>query len=57
MAFVAAHPELETKPWDCLGATEYGHFASVADLVRQIGCDERRYKDESLARMAEPRLR
>jgi ubiquinol oxidase len=57
MAFVAAHPELETKPWDCPGAAEYGHFASVADLVRQIGCDERRHKDESLARMAEPRLR
>jgi hypothetical protein len=29
----------------------------VADLVRQIGCDERHHKDESLARMAEPRLR
>jgi ubiquinol oxidase len=57
MAFVAAHPELETKPWDCPGTAEYGHFASVADLVRQIGCDERRHKDESLARMAEPRLR
>jgi ubiquinol oxidase len=57
MAFVAAHPELETKPWDCPGAAEYGHFASVADLVRQIGCDERRHKDESLFRMAEPRLR
>ena len=57
MAFVAAHPELETEPWDCPGAAEYGHFASVADLVRQIGCDERRHKDESLARMAEPRLR
>lgn len=57
MAFVAAHPELETRPWDCPEAAGYGRFASVADLVRQIGCDERQHKDESLARMAEPRLR
>ena len=57
MTFVAAHPELEARPWDCPGAEGYGHFASVADLVRQIGCDERHHKDESLARMAEPRLR
>ena len=57
MAFVAAHPELETTPWDCPEAASYGRFASVADLVRQIGCDERQHKDESLARLAAPRLR
>jgi hypothetical protein len=57
MAFAAAHPELETKPWDCPEAAGYGRFASVADLVRQIGCDERQHKDESLARLAAPRLR
>jgi hypothetical protein len=57
MAFVAAHPELETEPWDCPDASGYGRFASVADLVRQIGCDERQHKEESLARMTEPRLR
>jgi ubiquinol oxidase len=57
MTFVAAHPELETEPWDCPEAAGYGHFASVADLVRQIGCDERHHKDESVARLAEPRLR
>jgi ubiquinol oxidase len=57
MAFVAAHPELATQPWDCPEAAGYGRFASVADLVRQIGCDERQHKDESLARLAEPRLR
>jgi ubiquinol oxidase len=38
-------------------AAGYGRFASVADLVRQIGCDERQHKNESLARLAEPRLR
>lgn len=56
MEFVAAHPELETHPWDCLEAAGFGRFASVADLIRQIGCDEREHKQESLARLAEPRL-
>jgi ubiquinol oxidase len=56
MAFVAAHPELESRPWDCPEAAGYGRFASIADLVRQIGCDERQHKDESLARLAAPRL-
>jgi ubiquinol oxidase len=57
MAFVAAHPELENRPWDCPEAAGYGRFASIADLVRQIGCDERQHKDESVARLAAPRLR
>ena len=56
MEFVDAHPELETRPWDCPEAAAYGCFASVADLIRQIGCDERAHKEESLARLAEPRL-
>ena len=57
MTFVAAHPELETRRWDCPEAAGYGRFASIADLVRQIGCDERQHKDESLARLSAPRLR
>jgi len=56
MEFVAAHPGLDTEPWQCPEAAGYGHFASVADLIRQIGCDERAHKEESLARLAEPRL-
>jgi ubiquinol oxidase len=56
MEFVAAHPDLESRPWDCPEAAGYGRFASVADLIRQIGCDERAHKEESLARLAEPRL-
>lgn len=56
MEFVAAHPDLETRPWNCPEAAGYGRFASVADLIRQIGCDERAHKDESLARLAEPRF-
>ncbi len=38
-------------------AAGYGHFASIADLIRQIGCDERQHKQESLVRLAQPRLR
>jgi ubiquinol oxidase len=56
MEFVAAHPYLETRPWNCPEATGYGRFASIADLIRQIGCDERAHKEESLARLTEPRL-
>ncbi len=54
--FVAEHPELEDEPYDGLFADDYGHFASVADLLRQIGHDERTHKLESLARMDEPRF-
>jgi hypothetical protein len=36
---------------------EYGRFASLADLLRQIGHDERMHKDESLQHMKEPRFR
>jgi ubiquinol oxidase len=56
MEFVASHPGLESRPWNCPEAAGYGHFASVADLIRQIGCDERAHKEESLARLADPRL-
>ena len=54
--FVAEHPELEHEPYEGLFADDYGHFASVADLLRQIGHDERMHKLESLARMDEPRF-
>jgi ubiquinol oxidase len=56
MEFVATHPDLDMCPWDCPEAAGYGRFASVADLIRQIGCDERAHKDESLAQLAALRL-
>jgi hypothetical protein len=40
-----------------LFADEYGRFESLADLFCQIGHDERVHKDDSLARMGEPRFR
>ena len=36
---------------------DYAELDSVADLFRQIGYDERVHKEESLARMREPRFR
>ena len=57
MAFVAAPPRAGDQAVGLPRGSRYGRFASVAELVRQIGCDERQHKDESLARMAEPRLR
>jgi ubiquinol oxidase len=49
MRFVAEHPELDHEPFDCTAARGYGRFASLADLLRQIGHDERVHKLESLA--------
>jgi ubiquinol oxidase len=54
--FVQENPEFEDEPYDGLFAEEYGHYESVADLFRQIGHDERVHKNESLARMDEPRF-
>ena len=56
MAFVDEHPDLEAEPFTSSFADDYGHFASLADLFRQIGHDERVHKDESLARMRAPRF-
>ena len=54
--FVAENPQLETTPWRSLVADEYGRFESVADLLRQIGYDERVHKEESLARLGAARF-
>ncbi|MGH8899175.1 MAG: alternative oxidase [Egibacteraceae bacterium] len=55
--FVQENPDLAARPYNGLFAEEYGRFDSLADLFRQIGHDERVHKDESLARLAEPRFR
>ena len=57
MALVAEHPEWEKEPFDSAFAADYADLESVADLFRQIGYDERVHKEESLARMNEPRFR
>ena len=35
---------------------DYGSFASEADLFRRIALDERQHKEESLARIEQPRF-
>lgn len=56
MAFVARHPELEARPFDNHGLSDYGTFACVADVLRQIGHDERVHKLESRLAALRPEL-
>lgn len=51
MEYVAENPALESEPFESIFAEDYGRFASLADLFRQIGYDERVHKLESLARV------
>jgi hypothetical protein len=53
---VTEHPEWEHEPFESAFADDYGHFASVADLFRQISHDERIHKIESETRMSAPRF-
>ncbi|MDP9861030.1 MULTISPECIES: alternative oxidase [Streptosporangium] len=56
MTYVAEHPELEFQPDPGTYAAEYGRYASVADLLRQIGHDERVHKLDSLENVSAPRF-
>jgi len=56
MQFVAEDPDMESQPFESVFEEDYGSFASLADLFRQIGYDERVHKEESLARMEAPRF-
>lgn len=56
MEFVREHPEMEQERFESLVSQDYGRFASLADLFRQIGYDERVHKEESLAWLAAPRF-
>jgi len=56
MEYVAENPALEAEPFESMFADDYGRFASLADLFRQIGYDERVHKMESLARIEAARF-
>jgi ubiquinol oxidase len=56
-ALVDEHPEWETMAFQSSFVADFGSYASLADLFRQIGYDERLHKLESEARMREPRFR
>jgi ubiquinol oxidase len=55
MELVAEHPEWESVSWVSELAADYGSFASRADLLRQIGYDERVHKQESEQAMVQVR--
>jgi ubiquinol oxidase len=54
---VEEHPEWEDAPFTSSFGADFGEYASLADLFRQIGYDERLHKLESEANMAAPRFR
>jgi ubiquinol oxidase len=56
MALVAEHPEWEDEPFTSAFEADYGSFDSLADVFRQIGHDERVHKQESLARIRQPKF-
>lgn len=53
---VQDHPEWEATPFDTEFGNDFGEYASLADLFRQIGYDERLHKEESEANLATPRF-
>jgi hypothetical protein len=56
MRFVAENPQFEDQPAPRTYAVEYGDYESLADLLRQIGHDERVHKLDSLLNMHAPRF-
>jgi demethoxyubiquinone hydroxylase (CLK1/Coq7/Cat5 family) len=54
MAFVAEHPEFDETPVSSVFLEDYGEFATLGDLLRQIGLDERHHKEDSLDWMRRP---
>ncbi|MGH3826172.1 MAG: alternative oxidase [Pseudonocardiaceae bacterium] len=57
MTMVAEHPEWENELFESEFDNDFGHFASLADVIRQIGHDERMHKIESETLMQKPRFR
>lgn len=56
MEYVRDNPELESEPFVSVFEKDYGSFASVADVLRQMGVDERHHKEQSVLRMKQPRF-
>jgi hypothetical protein len=54
---VDEHPEWENTPFTSSFDEDFGRYASLADLFRQICYDERLHKLESEANMTAPRFR
>ncbi len=57
MQLVADNPGWETTPYVAEFSTEYGTFESLADVLRQIGHDERVHKEGSIELIDRARFR
>jgi hypothetical protein len=55
--FVAQNPDWDSTAYDSTLTAEYGSFASIGDVLRQIGHDERTHKLSSLESMQQRRFR
>jgi ubiquinol oxidase len=55
MQFVKENPSFENEPFVSGFKKDYGDFKTWADVFRNIGLDERKHKDESVARMTRKR--
>ena len=56
MEYVQENPNLENEVFESSFKEEYGDFKNCADLFRNISLDERKHKEESLARIPEARF-
>lgn len=56
MLYVAENLELEFQPDPGTYGEKYGYYDSIADLLRQIGHDERTHKVDSMANVDAPRF-
>jgi len=56
MKFVEEHPEFEYEPFQSCFKMDYGNFEMMADVLRQIGYDERMHKKDSLAKIEQARF-
>ncbi|MFQ5915517.1 MAG: alternative oxidase [Nitrospinota bacterium] len=57
MEFVRENPQFESEPSESRFEEDYGSFESLADMLRQIGHDERMHKEESLETIAKARFK
>ena len=56
MLFAREHPELEQTPFESEFRKDYGDFRTMADVIRQIGYDERMHKQESMRKLGMARF-
>jgi hypothetical protein len=56
MLFAQEHPDFEREAFVSVFKKDYGDFATMADVIRQIGYDERVHKNESMAKLGMARF-